>query len=77
MYQLLVEMVLDGRKFNRRTHWWLTRFILGGVVLQGDRQLPFEVSMEVQLLRRDYSQPPNPTLSAVDGCEAALGQRRL
>lgn len=26
---------------------------------------------------RDYSQPPSPTLSVVDGCEAVLEQRRL
>ena len=75
---MLLKMGLNGRKFNRGAHWRLTRFIFGGVVLQQDDcQLPFEVLMKTKMLLKDYSQPQNPILSVVGGCEALLEQRRL
>lgn len=34
-------------------------------------------SVDIKRLLRDHSLPPSPSLSAVDGCEVVLEQRRL
>lgn len=34
-------------------------------------------SVDIKGLLRDHSLPPSPSLSAVDGCEVVLEQRRL